>query len=126
LLLSFVEAGERIYYQHQMAVSKKRYDTIMATIKMFLKCRTHKELFESIQNNLAQNFGFEFASILFSEDSESLYSMNGPDEDNKPHQCHQKEDFYETHIEKQEENDRMSKLPKNIGLAGISIEKRAP
>lgn len=42
-----------------------------------MNCRTHKELYHTIIKELPSTFGFEFASVLFSEDSESLYAVDG-------------------------------------------------
>ena len=49
----------------------------MNTMMVLMNCRTHKELYASVLRELPATFGYEFASILFSEDSVSLYAMDG-------------------------------------------------
>ena len=52
----------------------------MKAMMIFMNSRTHNDLYKNIVKVLPQTFGFEFASVLFSEDSLSLYSLDGIEE----------------------------------------------
>lgn len=52
----------------------------MKGMMVFMNSRTQNDLYKNILNELPGMFGFEFASVLFSEDSLSLYSLDGIEE----------------------------------------------
>jgi hypothetical protein len=44
---------------------------------VLMNSRTHKDIYINILKEMPKTFGFEFASVLFSEDSQSLYTIEG-------------------------------------------------
>ena len=96
-------------YEQSLQLKKKRFDDIMTAMKVFMNARRHQDLYCDLLEVLPDTFGFEFASVLFSEDSESLYTLNAKDLRN---------------VQLQEED--INKLPKNMGLSGLCIQEGGP
>ena len=81
----------------------------MNAMKIFMNSNRHQDLYANLREILPVTFGFEFASVLFSEDSESLYSLK-------------EKDLKNTYLIEEDINS----LPKNMGLTGVVIENGGP
>lgn len=70
----------------------------MGTMRQIMCCNDHRDVDQCIKEVLPVALGYQFGSILFSDDGKSLYSLM----------------------------DKESYLPVEPGLSGIAIKKKMP
>jgi hypothetical protein len=81
-----------------IGLKTKRFEELMDTMKQIMCCKTHRDVDICIKEVLPEALGYEFASMLFSDNSKTLYSYT----------------------------DCESLLPIDPGLSGIVIKKKQP
>ena len=100
----FLETYQRMGYEQTLQLKKERFDHIMTAMKIFMNANRHQDLYCDLLEVLPETFGFEFASVLFSENGDSLYTLSGKDVRNA-----------------QLVEEDINKLPKNMGMSGLCI-----